>query len=112
MKLLRGFGKNYFRLSAIAAYSVAPRLQAEQVSYTRNSCRSIVGETEEEDEDSPPTLQTALLGTPSQPCHCNKFFKHKTRLILLMNHYIPRCPYYTPHYAFRRTGVHPPFLTF
>jgi hypothetical protein len=28
-----------------------------------------------------------------------------------LNHYIPRCPYYTTYFAFRRTGVHPPFLT-
>jgi len=42
-------------------------------------------------------------------CHCNCYFKLKTRLTLLLNQYIPRCPYYTTFYAFRRTGVHPPF---
>jgi len=41
-------------------------------------------------------------------CHCNCFFKLKTKLALLLHHYIPRCPYYTTFYAFRRTGVHPP----
>ncbi|MDX9813637.1 MAG: large repetitive protein [Sulfurimonas sp.] len=43
-----------------------------------------------------------------KPCHCNIFFKHKIRLILLLNHFIPRCPFYTTWFAFRRTGVHPP----
>jgi hypothetical protein len=43
-------------------------------------------------------------------CHCNCYFKLKTKLTLLLNHYIPRCPYYTTFYAFRRTGVHPPQL--
>jgi len=41
-------------------------------------------------------------------CHCNCYFKLKTKLALLLHHYIPRCPYYTTFYAFRRTGVHPP----
>ena len=43
-------------------------------------------------------------------CHCNCYFKLKTKLALLLNHYIPRCPYYTTFYAFRRTGVHPPHI--
>ena len=46
----------------------------------------------------------------TKACHCNCYFKLKTRLALLLHHYIPRCPYYTTFYAFRRTGVHPPQL--
>jgi len=45
-------------------------------------------------------------------CHCNCYFKLKTKLALLLHHYIPRCPYYTTFYAFRRTGVHPPQTLF
>jgi len=41
-------------------------------------------------------------------CHCNCYFKLKTRLALLLHHYIPRCPFYCTYFAFRRTGVHPP----
>ncbi|WP_294885819.1 MULTISPECIES: hypothetical protein [unclassified Sulfurimonas] len=44
----------------------------------------------------------------SKPCFCNIFFALKTRISLLINHFIPRCPYYTTYFAFRRTGVHPP----
>lgn len=54
----------------------------------------------------------ALVESPlvvAKACHCNCYFKLKTRLALLLNHYIPRCPFYTTFYAFRRTGVHPPF---
>ncbi|MCF6244630.1 MAG: hypothetical protein L3J43_06300 [Sulfurovum sp.] len=47
---------------------------------------------------------------PIKACHCNCYFKRKTRLALQLNHYIPRCPFYTTFYAFRRTGVHPPLL--
>jgi len=46
-----------------------------------------------------------------KPCHCNKIFLCKTRLILLLNHFIPRCAYYNPYFAFRRTGTHPPFYS-
>ena len=42
-------------------------------------------------------------------CHCNKIFLRKTKLILSLNHFIPRCPYYCTYFAFRRTGIHPPF---
>jgi len=45
----------------------------------------------------------------SRPLHCNCYFKRKTRLALLLNHYIPRCPFYCTYFAFRRTGVHPPY---
>ena len=44
-------------------------------------------------------------------CHCNKIFKIKTRVILALNHFIPRCAYYNPYFAFRRTGTHPPFFS-
>ncbi|MDX1808918.1 MAG: hypothetical protein R3331_05220 [Sulfurospirillaceae bacterium] len=44
-----------------------------------------------------------------KPCHCNCIFRLKIRLILLLNIFIPRCPYYCTYFAFRRTGVHPPF---
>jgi len=48
--------------------------------------------------------------TMVKACHCNCYFKSRTKLALLLNHYIPRCPFYTTFYAFRRTGVHPPQL--
>jgi len=45
-----------------------------------------------------------------KPCLCNLHYLLKTKLAILLNHYIPRCPFYTVCFAFRRTGVHPPFL--
>lgn len=53
-------------------------------------------------------LKVLRLSLLSKPCYCNIFFALKTRLSLLINHFIPRCPYYTTYFAFRRTGVHPP----
>ncbi len=110
MRRPRGFGKNYFHLSAILAYSVSGRLESQVASaqehfFSKLSC-------DEQEEESPPDdlLATTLLQS-DKPCHCNCFFKIRVRLILLLNHFIPRCPYYTVCFAFRRTGVHPPLFT-
>ncbi len=59
-------------------------------------------------------LIDAIVSVPllqQRVCQCNSFYRHKARLVLLLNHFIPRCPYYTTFYAFRRTGVHPPFFS-
>ncbi len=39
---------------------------------------------------------------------CNCYFNYISNIMLHLHHYIPRCPYYTTYFAFRRTGVHPP----
>lgn len=44
----------------------------------------------------------------SRPCYCNILFAIRTKISMLINIFIPRCPYYTTYFAFRRTGVHPP----
>jgi hypothetical protein len=82
MKLPRGFGKNYFSLSAIAATVNAVTLHQES-SRVQNFYlfgAALSGEAEELDElleeepigDCP--LQLSLKG-----CHCNCFFFQKTR---------------------------------
>lgn len=94
--MLRGFAKNYFTLVAIQAYSASAKLKAIKSAFL---------ETLKSQEQ--PIEQSNLL-QDDKPCHCNLIFRVKIRLILLLNVFIPRCPYYTTHYAFRRTGVHPP----
>jgi len=42
-------------------------------------------------------------------CHCNKVFLRKTKLILALNSFVKKTYYYT-YFAFRRSGIHPPFL--
>lgn len=98
--MLRGFAKNYFRLVAIQAYSANAKLQAIKSAFLH----SLINPKEYSLKD----LKTVLLQQSDKPCHCNLFFRVRIRLILLLNVFIPRCPYYTTHYAFRRTGVHPP----
>jgi hypothetical protein len=110
--MLGGFGKNYFSLCAILAYSVAHKLQNQTT--TAQKLFRLSNEKETLDECDPPDelLEDISLLQPIKPCHCNCYYKRKTRLALLLNHYIPRCPFYCTYFAFRRTGVHPPQLLF
>ncbi|WP_428737784.1 hypothetical protein [Sulfurimonas sp.] len=109
--MLRGFGKRYFTLASILAYSVSPRLHAQTTCFSSLTYYYI--STEIEDEESPPNEELLLTNSilqQNKACHCNCIFKKRIRLILLLNHFIPRCPFYTKYFAFRRTGVHPPLL--
>ncbi|PHS57960.1 MAG: hypothetical protein COB17_04480 [Sulfurimonas sp.] len=105
----KGFGKNYFTFGAVLAYSVQNKLQSQISSVSSLFSSSTSFEDEELDENDPPIdILESLTTINSKPCYCNCFFKLKTKITLLINHYIPRCPYYTTYFAFRRTGVHPP----
>ena len=106
---LRGFGKNYFTFAAVLAYSVQNKLQSQISSVESLFSISSSYEDVEIDENDPPLdILESVTTINSKPCHCNFLFNLKTRLALLINHFIPRCPYYTTYFAFRRTGVHPP----
>jgi len=114
MKTPKGFGKTYFTFASILAYSVQNKLQA-QVSSIHSLFKTITQKESQEEEESPPDeLLTFLYPTLQsiKPCHCDCFFRRKTQLAMHLFHYIPRCPYYTTYFAFRRTGVHPPYLSF
>lgn len=113
MKLLKGFGKNYFTFSAILASSVEQKLQS-QVSSIFSLFQNLSNTKEKELEDEDPPLEFLLVPSSLQnkPCHCNCVYNLKTRIALVSYKYIPRCPYYTTYFAFRRTGVHPPLLQF
>ncbi len=109
MRTLNGFGKCYFVLSSILAYSVAPRLRAQTTIFDTLVSFSNVCDLDE--EESPPDVEILLANTilqENKACHCNCIFRKHIRLILLLNHFIPRCPFYTKYFAFRRTGAHPP----
>ena len=111
MKKPLGFGKSYFTLSAILAYSVQTRLQSQVASaYSIINSKLSFEENELDDVDDPPHLLELPLILNAKPCYCNLFFKLKTRLSLLINIFIPRCPFYCKYFAFRRSGVHPPIL--
>lgn len=110
---MRGFGKNYFTLTAILAYSIAPRLHAQitifnNLEYQSNSYKHNEDETPPDEE----LILTNSVLIQNKVYTCNCILKKTVRLTLLLNHFIPRCPFYTKYFAFRRTGVHPPLYHF
>ena len=110
MKSPRGFGKKYFTFSSMLAHSVVSTLQSRASSAQNYLTDKISSEDDDLDESPPDEIVTILSELSSKPCLCNCHFKLKTKLVLLIHHFIPRCPFYTVCFAFRRTGVHPPFL--
>ncbi|WP_121627522.1 hypothetical protein [Poseidonibacter antarcticus] len=113
MKLLNGFGKKYFSLSAIQAYSLATQLHSV-ITSTKNHInkKSLLSFENDDEEEAPPSLQENLLlclVLNKKPCHCECFFRRRTALAITLFKFIPRCPFYNTFFAFRRTGVHPPF---
>jgi hypothetical protein len=113
VKRPKGFGKTYFSLSSILAYSVARTMNAQISAVTALvSCR--FSHEDEIEEDDPPNeiLELHTFHNDFKPCLCSCYFNHLAHIMLHIHHYIPRCPYYTTYFAFRRTGVHPPILSF
>ncbi len=113
MNLLKGFGKDYFSFSALTMYSTAKKISdisiiSKIVSFNNSSLS--------QDNEDAPTEEGLLLELSTQlnkvrPCHCDCVFRLKTKLATHIFKYIPRCPFYTTYFAFRRTGVHPPLLS-
>jgi hypothetical protein len=113
LKNLKGFRKKYFSLSAITAFSTAKKLNDNEVRSKKAAFLYSLSSNEEE-EESPP-LEELLLNTPTytvcqKACYCNYHFNLKAKLVISNFKFIPRCPYYKTHFAFRRTGVHPPLI--
>ncbi|WP_456431491.1 hypothetical protein [Nitratifractor sp.] len=106
MRSPRGFGKRYFSLAAITAYAAAVR-EARRTSRFEPRRRKSPRDRERSEEPPPEESPLSVFLRP-RPCHCNRIFQQRTRLTLRLNTYIPRCPFYTTYFAFRRTGVHPP----
>ena len=112
---VKGFGKKYFTLASIQAYSTTASLNSICVTL-KNHLDKKLKLSVEKDEDEPPKDLELLLSCSSvitnKPCHCDCFFKKQAALAVRLFKFIPRCPYYTTYFAFRRTGVHPPQLSF
>lgn len=110
MKFLKGFGKKYFSLIAITMHATAKKLHDNEVLSKKISLN--LSNYSSEEEDPPLEEELLLINTfcinSVKPCHCDCYFKIKTKLAILNFKFIPRCPFYKVCFAFRRTGVHPP----
>ncbi len=108
MRAPKGFGKNYFTFASVQAYSSAIKLDAISSSSQEFLYNKISNEDDLEEDPPDTSPLSSIILENSKVCHCNCYFKKIIRLILLLNHFIPRCPFYNTFFAFRRTGVHPP----
>ena len=95
-------------------YSTAQKISDIEVAAKRVSFNN--QNSSEDCEDLPPDEELLLELSSNvnilKPCHCDCVFRLKTQLATNIFKYIPRCPYYSTYFAFRRTGVHPPLLSY
>lgn len=111
MRTPKGFGKNYFTLAAIQAYSSSACSHAVTTA-VRTHTRDY-GLCADDDYEAPPQEEIADLlleerPEPSQPCHCNCFFRRRTRTVVQR----VRCGK-RPLSRFRKTktGIAPPLAS-
>lgn len=111
MRRPKGFGKNYFSLSAICAYSSAAVLHAQCTSFTQSS-RNISFETLEEEDDpleELELLQTSSFTSKTSSCHCNCYFK---RLVYTLTQFLKFQIQTFFIYLNTRSGISPPSFDF
>jgi hypothetical protein len=108
---VKGFGKNYFSLSAICATTNSITLHTSASRYTHRSRNlSMYATTEEEDDplDELELLQHEEGLSPSSSCHCNCFFKRLFYTLTQIFRHHPQT-YFIFHK--RHTGIAPPLIT-
>ncbi len=106
---IRGFGRNYFTLAAIQAYSSERTLNARQ-TFESILEHSKMFDSEEIDTSPPDELLSAETITKepeSRPCHCNCFYKNRSKnaLYLAFLHQAPLC-----RCRKTKSGIAPPAL--
>ncbi len=85
MRSPKGFGKNYFSLAAIQAYSSSACSHAVYTA-ARTHTRSY-GISADDESEAPPGEEICDLLLDEQPepsgrpCHCNCFFRRRTRAV-------------------------------
>lgn len=86
MRSPRGFGKNYFTLSAIQAYASAKRIEqtANRVRIHRENRLQIADEVSEAG-DPPDDVLIPIEPLPSHGGQCNCLFARRSRLCLRNN---------------------------
>ena len=109
MKAPKGFGKKYFTFSSILAYAIQSKIHSIAVKTDYLIKHNLIKESEELDENDPPLVELLPNLIDAKPCHCNLIYKLKIFLTIKAHTFIPRCPYYTTYFAFRRSGIHPPY---
>ena len=111
MKRPKGFGKNYFSLSAICAYSSASVLHAQCTAFT-NASRNFNSETLEEEDallEELDILESSFIEQKTSSCHCNCFFKRRLYTLTQIFKFHAQTFFI---FNKNRTGISPPLLHF
>ncbi|WP_457596142.1 hypothetical protein [Hydrogenimonas sp.] len=107
----KGFGKNYFTLRAILAYSVAPKEAAREREgkARQKGVRRIAGRESESDQSPPlpPPCLPEPLQQAAKPCHCNRHFRRLAALLLFISEHFRR---FLCRCRKTKTGLAPPSL--
>ncbi len=113
MKSPKGFGKKYFTFASVLAHSTTKGVSARLAAATPFLQLRFDHDTNKQEEGDPPFCEVLTTETifAKKTCHCNPIYRSQAKLILKNYIFIPRCPYYTTYFAFRRTGVHPPHFS-
>ncbi len=107
MRAPRGFGRRYFTLAAIQAYSAGAVQRAAYVCLENYALT--LEQFRESDDDPPDDPPEALACFQSdKPCHCDCYFRRRTFLTLRGCRKKSGCNCNCRFYSFRRSGVHPP----
>lgn len=106
----RAFKKTYLYLSSIKAYGL--NIALDFFTYNKASLKQSLQNFLNRYEKTQDERQNSCSDIFNSTSHCDCFFKRKTALAVRLFKYIPRCPFYCTFFAFRRTGVHPPFFAF
>ena len=115
MRAPKGFGKRYFTLSAIQAYSgsvTLHRSESRTQAHHRSACDECDEETVLEEDDPVLILEStaaALPGSSRRACHCNLHF-HRLACRRLRSHDRPKR--FVSPYRYIRSTLSPPLLSF
>lgn len=111
MRKPKGFGKNYFSLSAICAFSSATVLHAQGTSLTHSSRNFNYENLEEEEEllEDLEILESSFVQQKSSSKHCNCFFKRLLYTLTQLFKFHPQTFFIYPK---SRTGISPPKFSF
>ncbi|MDY0195544.1 MAG: hypothetical protein WC253_01660 [Sulfurovaceae bacterium] len=107
MKSPRGFGKRYFTLASILAYTVFVKLQKSRVQIS-SICHAYFSNDLNEEEDPPPLSQIQCLLLLQNPTLCNCIFTRIAKQALLSAKKRKKCNCRNLYFSFRRSGTHPP----
>jgi len=115
VRLPLGFGKKgYFKLASIQASTIEYKTQCQHARL-RHTTRLFADTClPEEIEDDPPPLSSALLGLISyrpRLCKCSRLFAKRAHSAIKRAKKRRKCNCHSRYFSFRRTGVHPPFLS-